>query len=463
MTTAHVETQPVEKAQPVPQVPVQIDGEPTREVPIVAVLGRPGLSRNGRQITNEWHPQLRDDRDADAFAAMRDRPITGAAYLMFESWIRRTPFNVTPADENRPAAVACAARLDAALHDMRHTFQDMICDASSMLVFGNAPCEMLWKECLGRRPPKQKDPVTGEEEELPTSKYNDRVWAWDGIMLRSQQSISGWEFNPKTDRITGCWQNPYTGGFKGAGKERFIPREKMVLWRTSAQLDNPKGRSMFRPAFDPDFFATKLRVIEAMKHERNALGVWLGRLPGTIMAAADGTPEATLRNKMLDFLAGIRADDRIAMTLPPKTDGYDVENVAANMDTGPMRETIRGHDHDTAIAMMAEVFFLGLSRYGAEGVQKGKMSLIGHAITAWVDVICDTFNADAAIKFAEYNGWDPDDAAGLTHGKVIEPTLEELMGLAKTLSGGAVDPALENFMRMLAGAPPRDMASLDVG
>jgi hypothetical protein len=60
----------------------------------------------------------------------------------------------------------------------------------------------------------------------------------------------------------------------------FIPIEKMLLFRTTVQRNNPEGRSMLRTAYRPWRNKKRIEEIEGVGIERDLAGLPMARIPG---------------------------------------------------------------------------------------------------------------------------------------------------------------------------------------
>ena len=147
-------------------------------------MGSTGLKETGGIISDEWLNQLRGLRGIRAYSEMRDNDaVIGAVLYAIESLVRQVEWRVRPADES-DAAIAAAKFLEECVEDMASDWESFISEVLSMLVFGFAPFEIVYK-------------VRGGDSEDPTrrSKYNDGRIGWRKFSIRGQDTIARWIFD----------------------------------------------------------------------------------------------------------------------------------------------------------------------------------------------------------------------------------------------------------------------------
>ena len=108
-------------------------------------LGSTGLNRWGGYISEEWLTELAGTKAATVYREMSDNdPIIGAVLFAIRMLCRQVDWRVDPADESAEARDA-AQFLESCRGDMSESWQDVISEALSMLVYGWAFCELVYK------------------------------------------------------------------------------------------------------------------------------------------------------------------------------------------------------------------------------------------------------------------------------------------------------------------------------
>jgi hypothetical protein len=255
--------------------------------------GLKGSEPYGGWVYEEYLPQLRGMQGAKVYREMADNdPMCGAVLFALEMLMRAVKWRVEPADQ-RPESVAYAERLEAGLfNDMASPWGQLIDEASSMLTYGYAPHEIVWKVCKG----ETDNPNTSSQFE-------------DGLMMPAALPIahrtrSGAGSSMKRDAAT-CsgWSN--TGRRSGTR----LSRSETALFRTVKRKNNPEGRSILRNAYRQYLRKETIEQAEGRLANRSA-GIVRLRIPAKYMQAGAGSDEAKIYaqyKSMADKLAQDRS------------------------------------------------------------------------------------------------------------------------------------------------------------
>ena len=134
---------------------------------MVITKGATGLKQYNGRVDEEWLNDLKGSRGIKAFREMADNdPTVGAGLFAAKMLIRQAKWEVIPADESEEAD-RWAYFLEECMDDMDHTWHDFISEVLSMLQYGWAYHEIVYKIRSGRT----KEPETD-------SKYNDGLYGW---------------------------------------------------------------------------------------------------------------------------------------------------------------------------------------------------------------------------------------------------------------------------------------------
>jgi hypothetical protein len=397
-------------------------------------LGISGLDYSHGYVDEEFLDPLRGSaRRYQAFNEMRQNsPVIAAGLLAIELSIRRVDWRVEGQDER-------AEFIDGARGDMSTTWDDHIADALTMIPFGFAPFEIVYKRRLG--------PVA----EGAASQFADGRIGWRKLAFRSQDSLDRWAFDESgglqamIQRAAPDWV------------EHVIPIEKLVLYRTSREKGNPEGRSLLRPAYVPYYYAKNLASIEAIGAERDLTG-----LPVVYMAKTGDTASGKVdRTRAEELVRRVRADEQAGIVIPnPKDDpdGWAFELVSSpgqkRMDVGTI---ISRHERRMALAFLAQFLMLGMDQVGSYSLSSDHSDFFGMAIGALAESIAQTYSQYAIPRLLLLNGMRLDDPPTLRPGPVGTPELNHIGGfLASLVSSGVMvpDDDLEAWVRDMIDAPP---------
>jgi hypothetical protein len=227
----------------------------------------------------------------------------GAVLFAIGMLIRQSEWLVQAVDDTEEAEGA-KQFVEEVMHDMSVPWSTVITEACSMFTYGYAPMEIIWKRRGG------PDAADGTRR----SAYKDGKIGIRSIALRAQPTISRWEIDPEDGSINGLWQQPYSGGMV------FIPIQKLLLFRTTEERNNPEGRSILRNAYRAYYFKKRIEEIEAIGIERDMAGLPVAMIPARYFRKdADNFDKAILA-QWQTLVTTIRRDQREGVVMPSDRD-----------------------------------------------------------------------------------------------------------------------------------------------
>ena len=420
-------------------------------------IGTTGLRTNGGQIDQEWLAQLKGQRGVRAYAEMRDNDaVVGAILYAIESLIRQVEWTVRPANESDAAARA-AEFLEECVGDMSTDWEAFISEVLSMLVFGFAPFEIVYK-------------VRGGDSDDPSqrSAYDDGRIGWRKFAIRGQDTVASWEMDPDGG-IRGLWQRtPPTY------EETLIPIEKLLLFRTRSERNNPQGRSVLRNGYRSWYFLKRLQEIEAIGVERDLAGLPVLQVPPEIMTAKATPAQKALRSNLESMIQQIRRDEREGVIMPAELDreGKPTGFKLSLLSTGGSRslntdEIIRRYESRIAMSVLAEFILLGADAHGSFALAASKTALFATALRSTLESIASVLNRFAVPRlFALNPEFDRELLPSFDYGDIEDRPLDELGGFLQTMTGAGLitpDARLEDHLRSAAGLPAVDLESAVTG
>ena len=422
-----------------------------------STIGSTGLRQYGGWVRDEFLPQLTGRQAARTYREMQDNsPTVGAIMFAIRQSMREVTWRAQPADDSADARAGAqfAASL---MEDMSQSWPDFVSEMLSMLGYGFAPCEIVYKRRRGRTPA----PLVGRCAH--PSKFDDGLIGWAKLPLRSQDTVIKWFFDDEGE-ITGLTQQPWFGGLID------IPIEKILLFRPAAHKNNPEGNSILRQAYRPWWFVKRLEEQEAIALERMS-GTPEYRVPAQLLkdaAAGDQNAQASLA-AFKNIVCNIRIDEQMGLVTPSDT----FQNADGSQSNVPMYEfkytTPQGSkasaDFDTPVArhkldiissVLADFLQLGHSARGTQSLADTKVDLFLNATASWLDAGADTLNCGLARLWA-MNGFDADTQPKFVPDMPQRQDLDTLSNfiLRLTQSGMKLfpDPDLEGYIRDAAGLP----------
>lgn len=373
--------------------------------------------------------------------ANNDEIIFAMLYAI-EMLLRQTKFNIEPAS-SKAVDKEAADFVESCINDMQYTWQDTLSEILSFLTYGWSYHEIVYK----RRGGRSKDPRY-------SSKYDDGLIGWRKLPIRSQDTLSRWQYDPVTDELQGMIQAAppnYT--------EVMIPIERALHFRTRSSKENPEGRSILRGAYRSWYFKKRIQEIEGIGVERDLAGFPIMTAPEDVHIWDDDDEARTSLQKAEAIVTSIRRDTREGLVVP---DGWKLELLSAggkrNFDTN---QIIERYDKRIAMTTLADFILLGQQSTGSFALSSDKTELFGTAMGTYLDIVCDVFNTQGIPRLIDlnaehFNGFS--DYPIMTHGDIEDVDLTALGQFVNQMVGcGALTPDenLENYLRQAAHLPKR--------
>lgn len=406
-------------------------------------LGGTGLSRAGGVVRDEYLRELAGDRWQSTVREMGNDAIVGAILFAIEMLLRRVPVQVAPADESA-AAQEMAAFVEQCLGDMSADWTDTLAEILSMLSYGWAYLEIVYK----RRGGDAEDPQR-------RSKYDDGRIGWRKWSIRSQETRDRWEFDA-TGGIQGMWQR-----FDG-GPEVLIPIEKALLFRTNSSKGNPEGRSVLRSAYRAWWFKRNVENIEGIGIERDLAGLPVAKVPPAVLAALGDNERAQLA-AIKEIVTNIRRDEQEGVVWPLVRDesGHEMYTLEL-LSSGGTRQfdtsaIIQRYEQRIAMSVLADFILLGHEAVGSYALSATKSSMFKTALQSWLTSIAGVINTHAIPRLLKLNGMDVRLAPALSFGAVGDVDIDTVITFVTQMTNSGMSffpsPELENKLRSDVGLP----------
>lgn len=421
-------------------------------------VGTSGLRAFSGWIREEFLQVLTGRQAAQKYREMMDNsPTIGALLFAIQSLMRKVEWRVRPSEDKKGSSQEQADFLESCMGDMSHTWMDFVGESLSMLPFGYAPMEIVYKKRMGRDPGPDPDKPG---DDLPMSEYDDGKIGWRRLPLRGQDTVIKWFFD-ENGITKGMTQQPWVGPLVD------IPIEKLLLLRPIHYKANPEGRSIIRNAYIAYYYSKRLQEQEAILFERMG-GIPVIYVPGQLMegaAAGDGNAIAAL-NMYKKIAVNLRIDEQMGLVLPsdmqPGANGpsnaqqYKFELVTPGMRQSSVDfdKTITRYNLSIMTSVLADFLTLGHEARGTQSLAVSKIDLFFQAVEGYLNSIAAVLNRYAVSRLWKINGWDADS----------KPTIEPDMAQRVDLD------VLSNFILRLSQAgmplfPNDDLQSyiLDAG
>jgi hypothetical protein len=420
-------------------------------------LGSYGLRQFGGWVREEFLRALLGREAQRVYREMGDNdPTIGAMLFSITQAMRKVDWRDEAADDT-PAAQEAADFAHSLRMDMSAPWEEHVVEALSMLQFGFAPCEIVWKKRLGRK-------GNAYHQDDASSAYDDGRIGIRRLPIRGQETILRWFFSPD-GQIMGLTQQPWIGALID------IPIEKLLLFRPLVHKNNPEGRSILRTAYRPWYFKKRIEELEAILFERLG-GLPLVRVPNALLEAAkaqDSTAVAALE-AYKKLAMNVRADDSMGIVMPSDVwkdaNGsptahkmYDFE--LKTPDSSALRvdsdKVIHRYEMDILKTVLADFIDLGHQARGTQNLAISKVDMFYTAIEGWLKAMSSVHNRYLLPRAWALNGFNYDTMPQYTPDLPMRVDLDVLgkFILSMSQSGMALFPDrdLENYIRGAAGMP----------
>lgn len=418
-------------------------------------VGTTGLRQYGGFVVEEWLRQLSGRRAAWAFREIMDNsPVVGAILFAIEWLARGAEWRVEPGND-----AGTAEFVESCMDDMSHTWGDFISEALSMLPYGWAYHEIVYKRRQGQqasRPAPTAATVgltadtTENDSNLASSKHKDGKIGWRKLPVRAQETLLRWHFDGYSG-IQAMEQIDYHGG------DHTIPIEKSLLFRSRARRNNPEGYSILRNAYVPYFRLKNIETIEATGIERDLAGIPMATPPDGVDLNAPSNAQLLL--KVQEMVASVRRDEYEGLVMPQAGWKFELVNSGGSrqIDTDAV---IRRYEQRIATSMLADFILIGQDAVGSFAMVDVKADLFGMAIDGILDLQCDVLNRYAIPRLLALNGMDTSEPPKIQHSSAGRIDLQKVGEFlqALTLAGADIpwtddDNALLKALFSEAGLP----------
>jgi hypothetical protein len=423
-------------------------------------VGSSGLKQSGGYVREEFLRDLAGREAVRVYREMSDNSaVIGAMLFSITQSMRKIDWRSEPASD-KPEAKKEAEFADTLRTDMSHTWEDFIAEALSMLTYGYAPHEVVYKRRAGFKQ---------EGSKFPTSTYDDGRIGWRRLPLRGQDTVTKWFFD-ENGSAKGLTQQPWNGPLID------IPIEKLLLFRPTMHKNNPEGRSILRSAYRAYYMQTRLEDQEAVLFERmNGLPVM--RVPLQLMEDAAGDPDlpstayaVAAINEYKRIVTNVRIDEQMGLLIP--SDCYEGQNGAPSNtpmysfellapQSGKLSidadKSIERYKLDQLMTVLADFIQVGHGQRGTQSLAISKVDMFFQAIEGWLVGIAAVLNRYALPRVWTLNNLNrdlmPHYVPDLAQRIDLDSLGNYILHLAQAGSQWFPDDDLENWLRDAAGMP----------
>lgn len=400
-------------------------------------MGYSGLRAFSGRIDDSTLRHLRGFRRAERLRTMAETDdIVGGILLAYETLGKSAPWRVEQG-ESEPLQ---ADFLTSCIDDMNRDWSDILSGAFTFLVYGFSPHELVYKRRNGMTPGTRAD-----GSRRAPSKFDDGAIGWAKWALRAQTSIPRWWFD-ENGEVTGMWQRIHNTDVRKAtnksiiGAEVFIPTEKLLLFRTTGQKNNPEGRSMMENAFKQWFIKNHIIEVEAIGAEKDLVGYPIIYAAKGVEIWGEGAKEVLAFNKAMEMAIGMRRDSLMGAVFPAD---WKVELVrSGGAQAVDLDKLIRAKNQGIAISMLGDFILIGHEGTGSFALRESSDNFFLRGLNGILDILASAMNRQAVPRLMEMNNFEPPYPT-IAHGNPDSPNLEEMLKAIKELRDSGSEVILE--------------------
>lgn len=428
-----------------------VPGKPSTEE-----MGTTGLRVSGGRIDEEYDRAWKQGRKARTIQEMLSDPLISRSLWTFELLIRNTSWEFQASDESNEAMLAKEFADQVLFEDQSHSWGESLSNHMSMLSWGWAYHELVWKRRLGYR---------NVREPGMNSKFTDGRWGLRKTAYRGQDTLWEWMITPEGD-IEGMKQlDTYAVPSRGPVT---LPLEQCLLFRLSAHRSSPEGRSLFRSAYIPWYHKKNIAMLQGIGIERDLAGLPVIYVPVEILRPNPSPDALYLRQEFERMGRNLKRDEQAFAMLPSQRDEhgelmYDLKLLSSagtrQVDT---KSVLEFYNQEMLIALMTDVVLIGHESVGSLALHSSTTQLLSYGLGGVMDSICEVYNRHFMPRLWAHNGLPPETMPMLTHGDVETVDLDELGNFVVRMAQGGFDLSdVENEVRRRAGLPMREVDDME--
>jgi len=334
-------------------------------------IGKTGINWSAGYVYEEFLSVLRYRSGIKTYHEMRDNdPVVGSTIHAITQILREARWGVKIPDGGSEEDKIF---LEENMKGMSHTWMEFITEAMSMMTYGWAWFEQVYK----RR------------------KSDNRI-VWKKFGTRKQSSYEKWEIN-EVGEVLGLWQRPPPNY-----QVVYIPIEKSLHFRTEPNGENPEGRSILRSAYKPWYYKKHIEEIEGIGLERDLTGMPMITLPPGVNPNSDDADTIATITAAKRLVSNIRRDEQDGIVKP---NGWEFELLSSpgqrQFDTTAI---INRYNKEIAVTVLAQFVMLGMERTGSYALAREQTNMFYQSLESWLDGIASVINRDAVTKLFVLNG-----------------------------------------------------------
>lgn len=376
------------------------------------------------------------------YRKMQADPTVGGALQGYEnilslvSWktepVDREESGIDPDDFDEDKAMEYRDFVQSCFTDTGSSIEDLIASALDMLAIG-----------FQLTVPQFKIRAGYNDDPRFNSKYSDGRIGWKSWKTIRQESVDKWLVpdGEGYDELTGVRQRLINGGYE------TIPRNRLLLFRTTTKGGNMEGESILYSAVSTWIKLQKTLDIEQVSLSRNLEGIPVLKLPNSLLSENATEDEVKLRDYLIRMAKSVKYNEQTALVLPKILDEhgnelltFELMTAGANTRVDQCRMVAQDQEKLIAESILANFLKLG-SGGGSYAMSSSLQDMFVLAMKKYLDNISSVINNEAIPMLLRANGMDHEYAPKLVHeGLDIESIAAYVDALVKLVQSGVVAP-----------------------
>lgn len=272
------------------------------------------------------------------------------------------------------------------------------------------------------------------------------------LWLRKQDSIQKWECEDGSAGVTQILPTAKIDWTNEWDTQISIPWWKLLVFSYRREGDNYEGISALRSAYKHWYIKDKLYKFEAIKHEKQSVGIPIINLPDN--AGSDDIAKAKA------LIRDLRATQTTGIVLPwSKSKWWELTFVdLKSSNTSNVQETIKHHNREIVKNILAQFLELWDTASGSRSLWESQTSLFLLSLWAIAKQVADTINKYLIPELVNFNYEGVTDYPKLTFQKLWEEDINLFATTLSTLSGAGMitaDKELEAHLRTKLDLPAK--------
>ena len=287
--------------------------------------------------------------------------------------------------------------------------------------------------------------IRGGEHDDPklNSSYNDGRIGWKNWKNIRQESIDRWLVHDGDgyEDLTGLRQRLKVGGYE------TIPRNRMLLFRSTAKGSSMEGDSILRGAVKTFYRLQQTLGVEQVSLSRNLEGIPVLELPARYLSKNATEDEVISRDFLIRQTKSVKYNQQTMLVVPSDTDDKGNKLVSISLMTaGPNVRVDQCRTVATACEqLIAESLLANFMKLGGGGgsyaMSSNLTDMFVLAMKKYLNQIASVINKEAIRTLMKANGMDLLYAPRIAHQGLDTDTLGVFVdALVKTIQSGAIVP-----------------------